>query len=73
LNAGNAQGLVLDRSIVSDIYMPGMSGFELLPKARAARPDVPIIMTASASQLIFDLRQHVLGHAFGPSRYATSA
>ena len=49
LNAGNAQGLVLDRSIVSDIYMPGMSGFELLPKARAARPDVPIIMTASAT------------------------
>ena len=30
--------------IVSDINMPGMSGFELLPKARAARPDVPIIM-----------------------------
>jgi CheY-like chemotaxis protein len=24
--------------------MPGMSGLELLPKARAARPDVPIIM-----------------------------
>ena len=30
--------------IVSDINMPGMSGLELLPKARAARPDVPIIM-----------------------------
>jgi len=29
--------------IVSDINMPGMSGLELLPKARAARPDVPII------------------------------
>jgi len=24
--------------------MPGMSGLELLPKARAARPDVPVIM-----------------------------
>ena len=24
--------------------MPGMSGLELLPKAKAARPDVPIIM-----------------------------
>ena len=24
--------------------MPGMSGLELLPKARTARPDVPIIM-----------------------------
>jgi CheY-like chemotaxis protein len=30
--------------IVSDINMPGMSGLELLPKAKAARPDVPIIM-----------------------------
>ena len=24
--------------------MPGMSGLELLPKAKAMRPDVPIIM-----------------------------
>jgi CheY-like chemotaxis protein len=24
--------------------MPGMSGLELLPKAKALRPDVPIIM-----------------------------
>ena len=30
--------------ILSDINMPGMSGLELLPQARAARPDVPIIM-----------------------------
>jgi CheY-like chemotaxis protein len=36
-----------DRSLIlilSDINMPGMSGLELLPKAKAARPDVPIIM-----------------------------
>jgi CheY-like chemotaxis protein len=31
-------------SILSDINMPGMSSLELLPKAKALRPDVPIIM-----------------------------
>ena len=36
-----------DRSLIlilSDINMPGMTGLELLPKAKAARPDVPVIM-----------------------------
>ena len=30
--------------ILSDINLPGMTGLELLPKAKAARPDVPVIM-----------------------------
>ena len=30
--------------ILSDINMPGMTGLELLPKVKAARPDVPVIM-----------------------------
>src|SRR4051812_24148811 len=35
------QNLIL---ILSDINMPGMSGLEMLPKARELRPNVPIIM-----------------------------
>ncbi|MDW9589966.1 response regulator [Sinorhizobium meliloti] len=30
--------------VLSDVNMPGMSGLELLPKARSIRPDVPVIM-----------------------------
>jgi CheY-like chemotaxis protein len=30
--------------ILSDINMPGMSGLDMLPRARKARPDVPVIM-----------------------------
>jgi CheY-like chemotaxis protein len=37
--AENSLGLIL-----SDINMPGMSGLEMLPKVKAARPNVPIIM-----------------------------
>jgi CheY-like chemotaxis protein len=35
--------------ILSDINMPGMTGLELLPKAKAARPDVPVIMITAYS------------------------
>ena len=35
------QSLIL---ILSDINMPGMSGLEMLPRVRAERPDVPVIM-----------------------------
>ena len=33
--------------ILSDINMPGMTGLELLPKAKATRPDVPIMMVTA--------------------------
>ena len=41
INDAGDRSLVL---ILSDANMPGISGLELLPQARAVRPDVPIIM-----------------------------
>jgi len=41
INDADGVSLIL---ILSDINMPGMTGLELLPKARAVRPDVPVIM-----------------------------
>jgi CheY-like chemotaxis protein len=41
INDTDGASLVL---ILSDINMPGMSGLEMLPKAKAARPEVPVIM-----------------------------
>jgi CheY-like chemotaxis protein len=35
------QSLIL---ILSDINMPGMTGLEMLPKVKAMRPNVPVIM-----------------------------
>ena len=65
-----------DRSLIlilSDINMPGMSGLELLPKAKALRPDVPIIMITAYGDV--DTKRKALeggAKSLSPSR-STSA
>ncbi len=41
LAAADSRRLIL---ILSDINMPGMTGLELLPRVKAVRPDLPVIM-----------------------------
>ena len=41
IDGANGVSIIL---ILSDINMPGMTGLDLLPKAKASRPNVPIIM-----------------------------
>src|SRR3954465_10695816 len=46
--------------ILSDINMPGMSGLEMLPKLRAERPNVPVIMiTAYGDE---HTKRHAIAH-----------
>jgi CheY-like chemotaxis protein len=33
--------------LLSDINMPGISGLDLLPRVKAARPDLPVIMVTA--------------------------
>src|SRR5260370_2138072 len=48
--------------ILSDINMRGMTGLELLPKAKAARPDVPVIMISglTASRAASSIRREAI-------------
>src|SRR3954470_14707477 len=51
------QSLIL---ILSDINMPGMTGLEMLPKAKAIRPEVPVIMVTAYGDP--DTRRKALGN-----------
>src|SRR6202142_2761632 len=62
VHAAKAAKLIL---ILSDINMPGMTGLELLPRARQARPDVPVIMITAYGDA--DTRRKAIeGGASGP-------
>src|SRR6187401_249811 len=49
--------------ILSDINMPGMSGLEMLPKMRAERPNVPVIMITAYGDEATTKRASELGAA----------
>lgn len=49
--------------ILSDINMPGMSGLEMLPKVKAERPHVPVIMITAYGDETTKKRATELGAA----------
>jgi DNA-binding NtrC family response regulator len=49
--------------ILSDINMPGMSGLEMLPNVKEARPNVPIIMITAYGDAATVKRARELGAA----------
>src|SRR6476620_1648439 len=49
--------------ILSDINMPGMTGLEMLPKIKAERPNVPVIMILAYSDAATTKRASELGAA----------
>ena len=49
--------------ILSDINMPGMSGLEMLPKVKAERPNVPVIMITAYGDEATKKRATELGAA----------
>ena len=49
--------------ILSDINMPGMTGLEMLPKVRAERPNVPVIMITAYGDEATTKRATELGAA----------
>src|SRR3954468_14155303 len=44
IRAAEGETIIL---LVSDINMPGMSGLDLLPRIKAERPDIPVIMVTA--------------------------
>lgn len=47
--------------ILSDINMPGMTGLEMLPKVKAERPNVPVIMISAYGDDVTKRRAAELG------------
>ena len=56
VNAGGQEIILL----LSDINMPGMSGFELLPRVKALRPGLPVIIMSAYCDA--ETRQRALEH-----------
>jgi CheY-like chemotaxis protein len=60
MSAIDATSLIL---ILSDVNMPGMTGLEMLPKVKAARPTVPVIMITAYGDEATKRRAAELGAA----------
>ncbi|UPY38852.1 response regulator [Sediminicoccus sp. KRV36] len=58
LTAARGQEIIL---LLSDVNMPGMSGFDLLERARALRPDLPVIMITAYGDAATEARARASG------------
>lgn len=47
--------------LLSDVNMPGMSGFDLLTRARALRPDVPVVLITAYDDPVTRARAEASG------------
>jgi len=48
-------------AVVTDLRMPDVDGFAVLDCARAAWPDVPLVVMTAYSELLGDLDEHAAG------------
>jgi len=47
--------------VITDIMMPGIGGLELIPKIKAKRPDLPIIVISAVNTLLTAVKVNQLG------------
>ena len=59
--------------VFSDVVMPGMGGIELAPGARAAIPDLPVVLTSGYSHVLAEEAPTASSCCTSPTRPSSSS